>query len=114
MPLEPIMSSDFIEADSKYHNTDIFVLSGFTNDVPRYDLLGKYNKLTNKFSFSDIMYDAEKHDSYLYIHPEDVIITDEERIEIRERREKQMKERREKLKNRFNRGGNYTRKQGSN
>ena len=55
-----------------YNNFDIFILSGFTSGSPRYDLLGKYNKSTNKFSFNDILYIQDKHDTYLYIDPDDI------------------------------------------
>jgi len=72
--LLPITYSDFSDADSMYNNFNIFILSGFTDGFQRFDLLGKYNKLTNKFSFSDIAYNPEKHDGYLHIDPDDIPI----------------------------------------
>ena len=70
--LLPITYSDFSDEDSMYNNFNIFILSGFTGGFQRYDLLGKYNKLTNKFSFSDIAYNPEKHDGYLHIDSYDI------------------------------------------
>jgi hypothetical protein len=69
--LQPITYSDFSHEGSMYNNFNIFILSGFTGGSPRYDLLGKYNKSTNKFNFSDIVYNPEKHDGYLHIDPDD-------------------------------------------
>jgi hypothetical protein len=70
--LRPIAYSDFSDEGSMYNNINIFILSGFTGGSPRYDLLGKYNKLTNKFNFSDIAYNPEKHDGYLHIDLDDI------------------------------------------
>ena len=79
--LKPITYSDFSEEGSVYDNFDIFILSGFTSDSRRYDLLGKYNKSTNKFSFSDIAYNPEKHDGYLHIDSHDIPIKPREKKE---------------------------------
>ena len=70
--LQPITYSEFSDVGSVYNNLDIFILSGFTSGRPRFDLLGKYNKSTNKFSFSDIVYNPDKHDTYLYIDPDEI------------------------------------------
>ena len=70
--LQQITYSDFSDVGSVYNNLDIFILSGFTSGSPRFDLLGKYNKSTNKFSFSDILYIPDKHDTYLYIDPDEI------------------------------------------
>jgi hypothetical protein len=67
--LQPITYSEFSDVDSVYNNFDIFILCGFTSGSPRFDLLGKFNKSTNKFSFRDIVYNPDKHDTYLYIDP---------------------------------------------
>ncbi len=57
---------DFSSEEGEFYKKDIYLFVGYYGNIPRYDLLGKYNKDTNSFSLSGVVYDETKYNNYLF------------------------------------------------
>jgi hypothetical protein len=57
---------DFSSEEGEFYKKDIYLFVGYYGNIGRYDLLGKYNKDTNSFSLSGVVYDETKYNDYLF------------------------------------------------
>jgi len=57
---------DFSSEEGEFYKKDIYLFVGYYGNIGRYDLLGKYNKDTNSFSLSGVVYDETKYNNYLF------------------------------------------------